>query len=92
MDNKGKGPLSVLLIVLIILAASLAALVGYSRLTAGSEDPYNIQSGVAGISADDKVGVYDKEGNFTELPDNVVVPGINTFQMKLVAEALEKQR
>lgn len=92
MDNKGKGPLSVLLIVLIILAASLAALVGYSRLTAGSEDPYNIQSGVAGISADDKVGVYDKEGNFTELPDNVVVPGINTFQMKLVAEALEKTK
>ena len=77
MDNKGKGPLSVMLIVLIVLAASLLALLGYSKLTAGSEDPYNINSGVAGISADDgKVGVYDKEGNFTELPENVVVPRV----------------
>lgn len=93
MDNKGKGPLSVMLIVLIVLAASLLALLGYSKLTAGSEDPYNINSGVAGISADDgKVGVYDKEGNFTELPENVVVPGINSFQMKLVAQALEKTK
>ncbi|MBQ6026455.1 MAG: hypothetical protein IJL20_12680, partial [Lachnospiraceae bacterium] len=93
MDNKGKGPLNVMVIVLLVLAASLAALVGYSALSADSEDPYNINSGVAGISADDgKVGVYDKEGNFTELPENVVVPGINSFQMKLVAQALEKTK
>ena len=92
MNNKGKGPLSIMIIVLLVLLASLAALLLYSKLSA-DDDPYNIGNGVIGVSGSDgKVGIYDKDGNFTELPENVVVPGSSSMQMGLIAETLKQNQ
>ena len=92
MNNKGKGPLSIMIIVLLVLVASLGALLLYSKLR-GSDDPYNIGNGVIGVSGNDgKVGVYDKDGNFTELPENVVVPGSSSLQMGLIVETLKQNQ
>ena len=91
MKQGGKGTITI--VVVLILVAALAALVGYSKLSANNDGDIDLEGKIAGISKDQgTIGLVSDDGSFDEIPGNAVIAGINRTEMDLVKEFLKNQK